>query len=231
MKKTLLRPVGDARVTQAFGVVSVTGIIHRGIDYGVGTGTLVRATERGDVSHTEHGQVMPGLEPDGSSGGYGTQVRINHADFGADAFTSIYGHLSDVAVVEGQHVERGEVIGWSGDTGISSAPHLHFQTNDSADIPFDPEPHFGEPEEEDVLPPEFEELWPYLKALAAAAKRGGFTSEEDSTSPTDPESRAVRRLGELIAAAQLSEGQLPSLPPTLEMLVKDLINSGLTDGA
>jgi murein DD-endopeptidase MepM/ murein hydrolase activator NlpD len=39
-----------------------------------------------------------------------------------------YGHMSRLAVANGQHVRRGEVIGWVGSTGLSTGPHLHYET-------------------------------------------------------------------------------------------------------
>ena len=84
---------------------------HPGLDIAVTTGTLVRATARGVVSEA-------GEDPE-----YGTFILMQHAN----DYQSMYGHLSRLLVKPGQVVDAGEVIGLSGNTGNSSAPHLHFE--------------------------------------------------------------------------------------------------------
>ena len=74
-------------------------------------GTLVRATASGTVAES-------GEDPE-----YGTFILLQHAD----EYQSMYGHLSRSLVAPGQRVVAGEVIGLSGNTGNSSAPHLHFE--------------------------------------------------------------------------------------------------------
>ena len=84
---------------------------HPGLDIAVPVGTLVRATAAGLVAEA-------GEDPE-----YGTFVLLQHAD----EYQSMYGHLSRLVVRPGQRVSAGEVIGLSGNTGNSSAPHLHFE--------------------------------------------------------------------------------------------------------
>jgi len=84
---------------------------HPGLDIAVTTGSLVRATAAGTVAEA-------GEDPE-----YGNFVLLQHAD----EYQSMYGHLSRLLVRPGQVVESGEVIGLSGNTGNSSAPHLHFE--------------------------------------------------------------------------------------------------------
>ncbi|HTK56180.1 MAG TPA: M23 family metallopeptidase [Gemmatimonadales bacterium] len=84
---------------------------HPGLDIAVTIGTLVRATAGGSI-------VEAGEDPE-----YGTFVLVQHAD----EYQSMYGHLSRLLVHPGQRVSAGEVIGLSGNTGNSSAPHLHFE--------------------------------------------------------------------------------------------------------
>jgi len=55
--------------------------------------------------------------------GYGREVTIDH---GHDVLT-VYGHLSSMIVVPGQHVSRGQVIGYVGQSGRSTGPHLHYE--------------------------------------------------------------------------------------------------------
>lgn len=83
---------------------------HDGIDIGVPVGTEVRATDGGKVTKA------------GAYGGYGLYVEIDHGG----GVVSFYGHLSKVSVRVGQRVSQGDRIARSGNTGISTGPHLHF---------------------------------------------------------------------------------------------------------
>ena len=84
---------------------------HEGIDFRAATGTSVYASKSGRVIFA------------GRKGGYGKIVGIEHAG----DFTTWYGHLSRIRVKTGQTVNYGAVIGLSGNTGISTGPHLHFE--------------------------------------------------------------------------------------------------------
>jgi len=84
---------------------------HPGIDIAVPIGTLVRASGAGTVGQT-------GEDPE-----YGLFVLLDHSD----EYQTMYGHLSRVVVQPGAAVIRGQVIGLSGNSGRSSAPHLHFE--------------------------------------------------------------------------------------------------------
>ncbi len=85
---------------------------HYGQDFSAPVGTEVFATGAGVVSRA-------GWSPYG----FGRMVEIDHG-YG---FTTIYGHLSKVKVTVGQQVVRGDPVGLSGSTGISSGPHLHYE--------------------------------------------------------------------------------------------------------
>jgi murein DD-endopeptidase MepM/ murein hydrolase activator NlpD len=84
---------------------------HPGIDIAVPTGSVVRAAGGGAV-------VQTGQDPE-----YGWFVLLQHGD----GYQSMYGHLSRRLVGQGDSVVAGQVIGLSGNTGRSSAPHLHFE--------------------------------------------------------------------------------------------------------
>lgn len=84
---------------------------HPGLDVAVPMGTAIRAAGGGTVAQA------------GDDTEYGRYVLITHPD----GYQSMYGHASRVLVVPGQFVPAGEVIGLSGSTGRSTAPHLHFE--------------------------------------------------------------------------------------------------------
>jgi murein DD-endopeptidase MepM/ murein hydrolase activator NlpD len=85
---------------------------HPGIDYPAPSGTAVRAAGHGSV-------IFAGWD----SGGYGKLVMIRHPG----GVTSMYAHLSRIAVSSGQSVVAGTVLGAVGSTGFATGPHLHFE--------------------------------------------------------------------------------------------------------
>jgi murein DD-endopeptidase MepM/ murein hydrolase activator NlpD len=86
--------------------------MHTGIDFAASIGTPVYATADGTVSKV-----------DVKFSGYGKMVEIDHG-FG---YRTRYAHMHDFAVKTGQHVKRGDLIGYVGNTGLSTAPHLHYE--------------------------------------------------------------------------------------------------------
>jgi len=86
---------------------------HRGIDYMASIGTPIYAAASGRVT----------IISSGWSGGYGNQIVVDHGGGRATR----YAHLSSFNVSSGQNVDRGQVIGYSGNTGRSTGPHLHFE--------------------------------------------------------------------------------------------------------
>ena len=85
---------------------------HTGMDFSANIGTEIYATGDGVIERA-----------DDLAQGYGNHVVINHG-FG---YETLYGHMSRIAVKEGQRVKRGDVIGYVGSTGMSTAPHLHYE--------------------------------------------------------------------------------------------------------
>lgn len=102
-------------------VDSVAGEYHHGLDYDVPAGTPVRAPAAGRVV------LVAALTLSGVT------VVIDHGEAVASAFA----HLSSAAVVEGQVLAAGDLVGRSGDTGLSAFPHLHWGTYVHA-VPVDP---------------------------------------------------------------------------------------------
>lgn len=88
---------------------------HEGVDIAVATGSVVRAAGGGTVSEA------------GSDPQFGLFIIIQHPG----EYQTLYGHLSRLVVEKGQQVEPGEVIGLAGNTGRSSAPHLHLEIRQS----------------------------------------------------------------------------------------------------
>ena len=94
---------------------------HSGVDYGIPVGTPVHATQSGQV-------VFAGW----SVVGYGNLVIVQNG-----SFITYYAHLSSFNVIEGQFVGRGSVLAWSGNTGNSTGPHIHYEVRIN-DVPVDP---------------------------------------------------------------------------------------------
>jgi murein DD-endopeptidase MepM/ murein hydrolase activator NlpD len=97
------------------------GAFHTGVDVSATSGTPVKVTADGTVVRAEY------------SGQYGRLVIIEHAN----NFQTYYAHLSRFAVVPGQSIRRGEVIGFSGATGRATSPHLHYEVRRGG-IPINP---------------------------------------------------------------------------------------------
>jgi murein DD-endopeptidase MepM/ murein hydrolase activator NlpD len=100
-------------VTSDFGI-RLRGLLpdlHRGIDIAVPVGTPVRAMAGGRVRFA------------GTMAGYGKVVWVDH---GGEVL-SVYAHLSRLGVRAGQALPGRDVVGWSGQSGSASGPHLHFE--------------------------------------------------------------------------------------------------------
>jgi murein DD-endopeptidase MepM/ murein hydrolase activator NlpD len=114
-------PLADYR----YGGVFFPGVVHSGIDIPSPMGTPVLAAGAGKVTWAGYG-LNTGTKD--ITDPYGLAVLIRH-DFGYQGFRvyTVYGHLSRLDVVKGEHVEAGQVIGLSGNTGEATGPHLHFE--------------------------------------------------------------------------------------------------------
>ncbi len=102
--------------------------MHQGVDFAAPAGTPVLATAGGIIGRTT-------MTADSS--GYGIHTAIKHDD----NFETRYAHLSKLAVMVGQVVERGDTIGYSGNTGLSTNPHLHYEVLKNG-LHLDPEDFF-----------------------------------------------------------------------------------------
>jgi len=123
-KRTFRAPVG-APVSSGFGtrVHPILGEVrmHTGLDYAAGTGVPIKAAGSGIVVWA------------GPRGGYGDAVIIDHRN----GLATLYAHQSRVTARVGQKVSTGQVVGFVGQTGMSTGPHLHFEVRELG-APVDP---------------------------------------------------------------------------------------------
>jgi murein DD-endopeptidase MepM/ murein hydrolase activator NlpD len=125
-----LPPIRGARVTSPYGprMHPIYGVarMHNGMDLDGRMGTPIRAADEGVVVFAE------------DRGGYGLTVVIDHGN----TLATLYAHMSSFAVRPGDLVERGDVLGGVGSTGLSTGPHLHWEVR-SMGQPVDPAPYLG----------------------------------------------------------------------------------------
>jgi murein DD-endopeptidase MepM/ murein hydrolase activator NlpD len=96
--------------------------LHTGTDFGVPSGTTVRAARGGTVIQSYF------------NGAYGNRVVVDHGYVNGVYLVTTYNHLSRRSSYVGEHVSRGEVVGRSGNTGWSTGPHLHFEVMVNGDF-------------------------------------------------------------------------------------------------
>ena len=112
---TYIKPLSGGRLSSTYGrrkaPTKGASSFHKGTDWATPVGTAVVASAYGTVAKAGWGS------------GYGYVVYINHAD----GRQTRYAHLSKVLVKPGQVVAQGQKIALSGNTGVSSGPHLHFE--------------------------------------------------------------------------------------------------------
>lgn len=118
-KVALQNPVGTSAIGSLLrpllGGVKTQGIHgYNAVDFGAPVGTKVVAAEDGEVVISKEG---------GWNGGYGSYIVIKHAN----GVQTLYAHLSETVAGVGASVSAGEVIGYTGNTGRSTGPHLHFE--------------------------------------------------------------------------------------------------------
>lgn len=111
---------------------------HEGIDFTAAVGTPIYATGDGVVSEAAY-----------NSGGYGNKIVINNGF----SYETVFAHLSKIKVKPGQRVKRGEIIGLMGNTGKSTAPHLHYEVH-KAGVPMNPIYFFFN----DITPAEYQAM-------------------------------------------------------------------------
>lgn len=121
-KGVLSWPLSKVTVTQYFGNTkfaksgAYNGNGHNGIDLRAAIGTPVKAALSGNVKATGNTDAYRGCYS------YGKWILVEHVN----GLATLYAHLSDISVSPGQAVGTGQTIGYSGNTGFSTGPHLHF---------------------------------------------------------------------------------------------------------
>ena len=115
LRSGLVAPVAG-RITSNFGMrfhpILGYSRLHAGVDFGAAYGSPIYAVSDGSVSFA------------GWHGGHGNYVRLEHGG----GLSTGYGHMSRIATLPGQSVRQGQVIGYVGSTGLSTGPHLHYET-------------------------------------------------------------------------------------------------------
>lgn len=123
-------PLDNVYITQYFGMTefaktaAYSGNGHNGIDLRATIGTPVRAAGDGTVWDTNLG-VAPNCQ-------YGKWVLVKHDN----GLSTLYAHLSSIKVSAGQRVSTGDVLGYSGETGYATGPHLHFTVYNTSGVSF-----------------------------------------------------------------------------------------------
>lgn len=122
VSSTLSWPVTNVIITQYFGNTAFAqsgaynGNGHNGIDLGIPIGTPILAAQDGVI------KGIGNTDAQCPNASYGKWILVEHPN----GLSTMYAHLSQHAVSTGQSVKRGEVIGYGGNTGYSTGPHLHF---------------------------------------------------------------------------------------------------------
>ena len=114
-------PIKNGKITTPYnkkGKMWKSGF-HTGVDFAVAEGTDIVAAVEGKVLANNWGKA------------YGNQIIVEYGSHSKKVWM-IYAHLSKVLVKAGDKIEKGQLIGKSGNTGNSSGPHLHFEVRDNA---------------------------------------------------------------------------------------------------
>lgn len=115
-------PMDNVRVTQYFGNTAFAasgaynGKGHNGIDLAASIGTPIKAALSGTVVGTGNTDSVRGCYS------FGKWVMVKHSN----GLNTMYAHLSQISVSSGQQVSTGQLVGYSGETGYATGPHLHF---------------------------------------------------------------------------------------------------------
>lgn len=117
----LVKPISGGRISSAFGARGGRRTAHKGVDIACANGTPVAAADEGICITAEY------------RNDYGNLIVLDHQN----GYTTYYAHLNSMNVSVGEAVEKGGIIGETGNTGISTGPHIHFEVRKNNE-PCDP---------------------------------------------------------------------------------------------
>jgi murein DD-endopeptidase MepM/ murein hydrolase activator NlpD len=110
-----MKPI-KAKMNSKFGLryspIYAANKMHTGVDFQAKHGTPVYATSDGVILKTKCNR-----------GGYGNHIVIEHDEH----YSTLYAHLSKFAIEEGQKIQKGQLIGYVGSSGMATGPHLHYE--------------------------------------------------------------------------------------------------------
>lgn len=172
-------------VPDNFTVTQGYGDQHAALDIAADTGTPVIATDDGTVTVT---QTWNGIVTQGDNNSYGNMIQVSHSD----GTVTLYAHLSEINVQQGDTVVRGQQIGRVGNTGNSSGPHLHFEVRSNGSK-VDPTTYITEGSTE--ADKRFEEL---------LEQYGGYIGEDGQLHTTDGREAIDKPLSEVAEEAGFS---------------------------
>ncbi len=115
-------PLNNPRITQRFGYTqfalsgAYNGSQHNGLDLGAPVGTQIFAPLSGRVRNVGDTDQVPGCYS------WGKWILIDHPN----GLSSMFAHMSQISVTPGQQVKTGDIVGYVGNTGYSTGPHLHY---------------------------------------------------------------------------------------------------------
>ena len=172
-------------VPDNFTVTQGCGDQHAALDIAADTGTPVVATDDGTITVT---QTWNGIVTKGDNNSYGNMVQVTHAD----GTVTLYAHLSEINVRQGDTVVRGQQIGRVGSTGNSSGPHLHFEVRSNGSK-VDPMAYIAEDSTD--AEKKFEEL---------LEQYGGYIGEDGQLRTIDGREAIDKTLAEIAEEAGLN---------------------------
>ena len=107
----MIKPVSGGKISSRFGARDGRRMAHKGVDIACVTGTPVAAADEGVCITAEY------------RNDYGNLIIIDHQN----GYKTYYAHLNSINAAVGDIIEKGQIIGETGNTGVSTGPHIHFE--------------------------------------------------------------------------------------------------------
>lgn len=163
-------PVNGQHAYWGVGFGDQNGFVHTGVDFVVADGTDVYAAMDGEVTISGW-TTMDGM-------GYGYMVEVTHPN----GWKTRYAHNSELSVKAGEQVKAGQLIAYSGNTGNSTGPHLHFELLIDG-IQVDPTPYFDSSDKSVWLMPLAGDRWDIGESFLSYAGHTGLDFRADTGTP------------------------------------------------